>query len=75
MGRNGQREWGLHILPLPTLLGSIVFDHVYPEEEIKTLFHEYFHATARPFIHQGACATRGALGPPGLSRVALNTWR
>ena len=65
MGRNGQREWGLHIFASSYPFGfDRLFDQVYPEEEIKTLFHEYFHAVQHAHLFTKEHAQREALLGP-----------
>ena len=51
MGRNGNREWGIHLFTSSYPFGfDGIFDGIIAEEEIKTLFHEYFHAVQHAHI-------------------------
>ena len=51
MGRNGMREWGIHLFSssYPWGFGD-VFEGMSPYEETKTVFHEYFHAVQHAHI-------------------------
>lgn len=49
-GRNGRRDWGIHLFASSY---PFAFDRLFdipPEEETKTVFHEYFHAVQHAFI-------------------------
>jgi hypothetical protein len=51
MGRNGNREWNLHLFSSSYPFGFVdMFENASPEEETKTLFHEYFHAVQHAHI-------------------------
>ena len=52
MGLNGNRDWGIHFFTSSYPFGfDGIFEYIYPEEEIKTLFHEYFHAVQASNIY------------------------
>ena len=49
-GRNGRRDWNIHLFASSY---PFAFDRLFgiaPEEETKTVFHEYFHAVQHAFI-------------------------
>ena len=50
-GRNGRREWGIHLFTssYPFAFDQL-FEGILPEEETKTVFHEYFHAVQHAHI-------------------------
>lgn len=51
MGRNGNREWGIHLFTSSYPFGfDDIFDYASPEDEIKIIFHEYFHAVQHAHI-------------------------
>lgn len=51
MGRNGNRDWGIHLFTSSYPFGfDGIFEGIIAEEEIKTLFHEYFHAVQHAHI-------------------------
>ena len=73
MGRNGQ-TLGITIFASSYPFGfDRLFDQFIPKE-IKTLFHEYFHAVQHAHLFTKEHAQREALLGPSLSRVALK-WR
>jgi len=65
MGRNGRRDWDVHLFTSSYPFGfDNRFEGITPEEETKTLFHEYFHAVQHAHIFSLDHAQRGRLLGP-----------
>ncbi|MBT6180106.1 MAG: hypothetical protein HOI23_22885 [Deltaproteobacteria bacterium] len=65
MGRNGNRDWGIHLFTSSYPFGfDGIFEGIIAEEEIKTLFHEYFHAVQHAHIFTMDYDTRDQLLGP-----------